>query len=219
MPRARILAPVAVAALVAVLAGCSAALTDTTTSAELAADSKGAFAMLVEFPDETCNNMMVHLGKEEGGAYEIITSIPMQSTVAGHKGFIWSKPAGTYHVIGAFCGKSLTEGKEIGFAKLQPKAKVSFASFEVKSGEFINLGRLIVRGSPGKRSIVVGDLPPEEIALLAERAPKSTAAMVKRPMKFDIKRTNAEEAEAERIVAALPKTTTTFISVPVYHRR
>lgn len=206
------------------LSACAAQVSDDTDLTTLSKGEQGGVLLLADSTVDECNGVIADIGRADGDHY----TKEWRWIVKGNGQYsakLSVLPAGDYHVLGLTCSINLVRATNIGvsdnpFNSLKPLSYISYASFKVEPGELVNVGLLLIGGTPGNRTLEVRDFPPEVHARLREDIPKIYGKVRARLMSLNPEKTKVEETAAALKLMEQPQTgsSTVQIYIPPYRR-
>ena len=181
----RIVASSVLLMVVSGLAACGASTRmPLETSAERLAERKrGVAVMQFEMPNETCSMNYMWIGTREGEGHRLVRMLyakgsPSPTTANAAEIELES---GEYQVLGFLCKRPRSV---VTFGSQGGPQTASYASFTVRSGEIVNVGRISFRAVQGTRDIKaeVGDWSLEDLKRYRDERPTLYAGMQTRLM-------------------------------------
>ena len=179
-----------------VLGGCggTSTVSDELTTSSLANEKSGVAILKASIIGQGCPGGTLTIGRKAGDAYEAVTSVQTGTGAftSGLDVMQVTLPPGDYHVINIAC--AVTDGRITttvqvgkkeggGLLGIGSQFKKSLATFQLGTGEIVNLGYLqIVTGLYGTVAIAVSDLPAESAARLKKEKPNLANQMTTRLM-------------------------------------
>jgi hypothetical protein len=183
----------------AALAGCAgtSSVSDVLTAGTLDKRRSGVVVLKAEILGHGCRGGSLTIGKKLDTVYSAVATVHSSAAAAltGDDLMQVELPPDEYHVINVVCGVqaglsvtnvALGRKEGGGLLGIGGEYRRSFASFELRSGEVVNVGALTVMavgGSGGGAAhIVVGDLPPASLQRFRKTKPNLASQMKTRLM-------------------------------------
>jgi hypothetical protein len=183
--------------LAAASAGCAgtSSVSDVLTAGTLDKRRSGVVILKAEILGHGCRGGSLTIGKQLDTIYSPVATVSSTATAAqtGDDIMQVELPPDNYHVINVVCGvqagftvTNVALGRKEGGSVLGigGEYRRSFASFELRAGEVVNVGALTVMatGTSGGAHIVVGDLPANSLQRFRKTKPNLASQLKTRLM-------------------------------------